>query len=76
MSTLNMTNRPYTPPTVRTLFPDSADFEQLLSDAESQASTEWEQEFVGDLNAKYEKYGDGMYLTEKQREHLERIVEK
>lgn len=71
-----MTNRPYNPQTVRQLFPDVTDFEQLLSDAESQAASEWEQEFVGDINAKYEKYGAGMYLTEKQREKLEAIVEK
>lgn len=68
-------SRPFTPNRVKDAFPDLADFEQLLSDAESQATTEKEQEFVGDINAKYEKYGPGMYLTEKQREWLERIVE-
>jgi hypothetical protein len=63
-------------PRIADLFPDLSDFEQLLSDAESQATTEWEQTFVGDINEKYEQYGAGMYLTEKQREHLEKIVEK
>lgn len=55
-------------------FDDPADFQQLLSDAESQAKTEREQEFVADMNEKWEKYGPGMYLTEKQRNWLEEIV--
>lgn len=55
-------------------FDDPADFQQLLSDAESQAKTEREQEFVSDMNEKWEKYGPGMYLTERQRNWLEEIV--
>lgn len=55
-------------------FDDPADFQQLLSDAESQSKTEREQEFVADMNEKWEKYGPGMYLTEKQRKWLEEIV--
>jgi hypothetical protein len=55
-------------------FDDPADFQQLLSDAESQAKTEREQEFVSDMNQKWEQYGPGMYLSEKQRAWLEEIV--
>lgn len=61
---------------VTDLFPDLKDFEQLLSDAEGFATTEWEQEFCADLNQRYEQYGASMYLTVKQVEHLERIREK
>lgn len=53
---------------------DVSDFEQLLKDAESQARSEWEQEFVGDINERYERYGAGMFVTDKQIEILERIV--
>lgn len=55
-------------------FTDPEDFQRLLSDAESQAKTEREQEFVSDMNDKWEKYGPAMYLTEKQRNWLEEIV--
>ena len=53
---------------------DVSDFEQLLKDAESQARSEWEHEFVGDINERYERYGAGMFVTDKQIETLERIV--
>lgn len=56
------------------LFDDIDDFERLLGDAESQAKTERDQEFVADVRARYEVWGDGMYLSEKQRGWLERIV--
>ena len=53
---------------------DIEDFERLLSDAASQAKSEWEQEFVSDLNERYELYGSSLYISEKQIEQLERIV--
>jgi hypothetical protein len=55
-------------------FDDIEDFEQLLRDAESQARSEWDQQFVGDINERYEQYGPGMFITEKQIAVLERIV--
>jgi hypothetical protein len=59
---------------VKDQFDDTTDFEQLLSDAESQAKSEREQEFVAEMNDKWEKYGADMFLSEKQRDWLESIV--
>lgn len=59
---------------IRDQYDDVSDFEDLLSLAESQAKTDWEMEFVSDLYGKYEKYGDGMFLSDKQRETLEKIA--
>jgi hypothetical protein len=55
-------------------FDDLRDFEQLLADAESQAKSEREQEFVSEIVEKYEKYGADMFLSGAQRDWLERIV--
>ena len=59
---------------IKDQYDNVSDFEDLLSLAESQAKTDWEMEFVSDLNDKYEKYGDGMFLSQKQRETLEKIA--
>lgn len=55
-------------------FEDLEDFEQLLKDAESQAESEWEQDFVGDISERYEEHGGSMFITDKQIAALERIV--
>lgn len=55
-------------------FDDLEDFERLLRDAESQAKSEWEQGFVGDMNERYEEHGGSMFITDRQIETLERIV--
>lgn len=59
---------------VKDLFDDPADFQQLLTDAEAEAVSEWQQEFVADMNERWEKYGPAMYLSDKQRQTLEDIV--
>lgn len=59
---------------VRDLYDDIEDFERLLRDAESQARSEWAQDFVGDIYEKYEKYGADMFITDKQVSKLEDIV--
>lgn len=59
---------------VSDLFDDDADFQQLLTDAESQARSEWQQDFVGDMVKRWEKYGTGMFLSDKQLQTLEDIV--
>lgn len=59
---------------VSDLFDDDADFQQLLTDAESQARSEWQQDFVGDMVGRWEKYGSGMFLSDKQLQTLEDIV--
>lgn len=38
------------------------------------AANDWEEKFVSDLKDKFEQYGRRMYLSENQREHLERIA--
>jgi len=50
------------------------EFETLLSDAEMNAANDWEEQFVSDMKDKFEQYGRRMYLSENQREHLERIA--
>lgn len=50
------------------------EFESLLSDAEMNAANDWEEQFVSDLKDKFEQHGRRMYLSENQREHLERIA--
>lgn len=59
---------------VAELFEDTDDFERLLSDAESQAKSEFHQEFVADIRKKYDTWGIEMFLSEKQRSLLEKIV--
>ena len=54
-------------------YDDLSEFESLLADAEANAETDWEMEFVSDINEKFEKYGDKMFISTKQIEILERI---
>ena len=60
--------------TVNELFPDTTDFTELLSDAETHARTEWEMEFVSDLFEKWGKWSYKMMISEKQLEILRRIA--
>lgn len=53
---------------------DVEDFEDLLASAEANASSDWEMGFVEDLSERYERYGDDMFLSEKQAEILRRIA--
>lgn len=55
---------------------DDAAFDTLLADAATGSATSWEKAFVSDLNARYEKYGDKMFLSAAQLEQLERIAEQ
>lgn len=59
---------------VSDVYPDTEDFQRLLSDASSQARSEWDQQFVSDLNQRFEQYGAGMFVSARQIEVLERIV--
>ena len=54
-------------------YDEVSEFETLLADAEANAVTDWEMEFVSDINDKFEKYGDQMFISTKQIEILERI---
>jgi len=58
---------------VADVYDEVSEFEALLADAEANAVTDWEMEFVSDINDKFEKYGDKMYISTEQIETLERI---
>ena len=53
---------------------DERDFEELLESAQANAANDWEETFVSDMKAKYEEFGRRMYLSDAQKEHLERIA--
>lgn len=50
------------------------DFEDLLTEAEANAANDFETTFVSDLRERFDDYGKRMYLSERQRETLERIA--
>jgi hypothetical protein len=52
---------------------DVKNFDETLNDAEEYAVSEWEMGFVSLIRNKYEQYGDGMFISVKQIEMLERI---
>lgn len=53
---------------------DEEEFQSLLDDAEANASNDFEINFVSDMQDRWEQYGKRMYLSDKQREILERIA--
>ena len=53
---------------------DEEEFQSLLDDAEANASNDFEINFVFDMQDRWEQYGKRMYLSDKQREILERIA--
>jgi hypothetical protein len=50
------------------------DFEDVLDIAESNARGAWEEQFVDDLRAKFDEYGERMFLSDRQNEVLQRIT--
>jgi hypothetical protein len=56
--------------TVDTFFDDPADALHL---ARCHASTSWEMEFVEAQIARYEKYGEKMFLSQKQADIIRKI---
>ena len=56
------------------LFDDASEFDELLADAENNATSDWDMNFVDDLRNRYDKYGERMYLSERKLEILERIA--
>ena len=55
---------------------DDNDFENLLNEAQENASTGWEENFVSDLQEKYDDFGSSMFLSDLQHERLQRIANK
>ena len=60
--------------TISDKFDSPDDFDDLLYTAEQQAGTYWEMEFCSDMRDRFEEYGDRMYLSDRQRETLEKIA--
>ena len=52
------------------------DFEDILTAAERAARTDWEMEFVESLREKFKIYRHTMFLSEKQKEILDGILER
>lgn len=50
-------------------------FSDLLDEAENNAANSWEENFVSDLKSKFNEYGIRMFLSESQKDHLERIAD-
>lgn len=50
------------------------DFEDLLSEAKSNAKGSWEENFVEEIRTRFNEYDDRMFLSEKQEEILKRIA--
>ena len=54
-------------------FDDIDEFESALEQAETNASTEREMEFVDSIRNKYEEYGERMFLSDAQYSWLTRL---
>lgn len=61
-------------PQVSDQYPDLTEFESLLEDARMNAATDWDEQFVADLQVKFDQYGDRTFLSDSQRVQLERIA--
>lgn len=59
---------------VSELFETADEFEDLLSEAETEAKTGWEMDFVADMRTRYTTYGAEAFLSERQLELLEKIA--
>ena len=53
---------------------DDEEFEDLLDNARMNAANDWEESFVADMRARFGEYGRRMFISDAQREHLERIA--
>lgn len=53
---------------------DDNEFEELLESARMNAANDWEESFVADMKGRYDQYGRRMYISDSQKDHLERIA--
>lgn len=51
-----------------------SDLKTLIKDAKKLASTDWEKSFVKDLAERHKKWGDELYMSEKQLAALRKIA--
>ena len=56
------------------VYDDEAEFSELLEAARMNAANDWEESFIAGLIEKFEKYGSGMYLSDLQNDHVNRIA--
>lgn len=61
---------------VEDLFDEVSEFEKLLEAAEEGAVSDWEMDFVSDIQDKYKKYGRRMYVSDAQLSRLEKIADQ
>ena len=53
---------------------EEKEFEGLLEGARMNAANDWEESFVADMKARYAEYGRRMFISDAQKDHLERIA--
>lgn len=53
---------------------EEQEFEAMIENARMNAANDWEESFVADMKARYEDYGRRMFISDSQKEHLERIA--
>jgi hypothetical protein len=58
---------------VQDLYKES-EFEELLEDARMNAANDWEESFVADMKDRYTQYGRRMFISDAQKDQIERIA--
>ena len=53
---------------------NDTEFEELLEGARMNAANDWEESFVADMKNRYTEYGHRMFISDAQKDHLERIA--
>lgn len=53
---------------------EEKEFEELLEDARMNAANDWEETFAADMKARFSQYGRRMFISDTQKDHLERIA--
>ena len=53
---------------------EEKEFEGLLEDARMNAANDWEETFAADMKARFSQYGRRMFISDTQKDHLERIA--
>lgn len=56
------------------VFDCESDLEDLIDEADGNAVGYWEEEFVSDMRDKFDEYGLRMFMSDKQKDILDRIA--
>lgn len=59
---------------VMDVYDDDAEFAELIEAARMNAANDWEENFIAGITEKFERYGGGMYLSDLQNYHINRIA--